>query len=118
MKAKVIYGKVNRYFANDQEVTRAEFDELFPTKINDLLKKRKPQQTLMQTSKAWPRLSDSMAVHPDQIGEAQEMMREKGVPTEYAKDGRMIVRNNAHQRDVQKALGYINRDAGYGEVTG
>ena len=116
-RGRVIFGngrtKKDRYFVNDVEVSKAVYDAAFPAQFTG-----KAPETVNKTSKAWPRLSDSMGVHPKQRKAAYEKSVEQGCPTEFAADGRAIIRDNAHQRDLQKVLGVINKSAGYGEVTG
>lgn len=102
-----------------KECTEEEFDAAFPAKIKDLLKTQTPQNTLMQTSKAWPRKSDALGVHPSQKAAAEAQSINFGVPTEFdGKTGQAILRDNAHQRELQKAMGWQNNDAGYAQVTG
>lgn len=121
MKAKIVWGARGKrtYFLGDAEVTKEEFDQACPTKIEDLLATGKVAGTLMETSAAWPRKSDALGCHPKQKAAMEERYRKLGVPTEIdAKDGQAIIRNNAHQRDLQKALGMHNNHAGYGSITG
>jgi len=54
----------------------------------------------------WPYLSDSMACHPEQIPEMVESFRKQGVSVEYKPDGRPIVRDAGHQRQMMRVLGY------------
>ena len=123
MRFKVIFGNgrkiPDRYFVEDKEVSKTEYDAACPSKGKSLLTFQKTPSTIHSSHKAWPRLSDSLGVHPKQKKEAEEQSIMLGVPTEFdAKDGRAILRDTAHQRDLQKALGYHNNDGGYGEVTG
>ena len=123
MRAKIIFGNgrtiKDRYFVNDKEVTKEEYDEACPSKGKCLLTLSEPPCTIHSSHKAWPRLSDALGVHPKQKAAAEEQARKLGVPTEFdAKDGRAILRDSAHQRDLQKALGYHNNDGGYGTITG
>lgn len=102
-----------------KECMEAEYHEAVPRAIDPLLAKQAPASTIMTTSKAWPRKSDSMGVHPNQKEEAEAMYKKLGVPTEVcADDGRLVIRDSAHQRDLQKAMGYRNNHGGYGQVCG
>jgi hypothetical protein len=121
MKAKIVFGVngKNTYFADGKEVTKAEFDELFPTKIKDLLKKGQCATTLMQTSGAWPRKSLAAGVHPSQVEEAYQESVRLGCATQYdRKTGRAIIESNGHQIRFNKAMGLINNDGGYNQVAG
>ncbi len=115
MKFKIVFAKENRYYVNGEEVTKAEFDVICPSKP---LHAGVPPATLMQTSAAWPLLSDSMGCDPTQIDHFQNDSIKRGVPTEFDKEGRAIFLSNAHKRDYAKAYGYPNRDGGYGQITG
>ncbi len=116
---KITYGNPIRYYVEGKEVAKAEFDKVFP---GHPVKGGRVPNTLMETSKAWPRLSDALGVGAGEKAKAEEVFRKKGVPTEFVPDGgggySAVMRNNAHQRDVLKALGMHNNDAGYGQVTG
>lgn len=63
-----------------------------------------------------PLHSEALAVNPKQIPEAIEDARKKGVPTDFDKLGRPIFTSRAHAKAYQKAYGYFNRDAGYGDA--
>jgi hypothetical protein len=118
---KITYGNPIRYYVDGKEVTKSKFDEVFPGHpVKGDCRRR--INTLMETSKAWPRLSDALGVGAGQKEKAEELYRKKGVPTEFVPDGcggySAVMRNNAHQRDVLKALGMKNNDGGYGSITG
>lgn len=59
----------------------------------------------------WPRLSDAMAVHPDQIAEASELSKKKGVPTHYDEWGRPRLTDARHERRYMKAFGFFHRNS-------
>ena len=63
----------------------------------------------------WPILSDAMGVHPRQRQKAYEESVAKGVPTEFAHDGRAILRDRTHRAKFIKALGDHDHDGGYGD---
>lgn len=63
----------------------------------------------------WPILSDAVGVHPRQRQKAYEESVAKGVPTEFAHDGRAILRDRTHRAKFIKALGYHDHDGGYGD---
>jgi len=119
-RAKIVWGSRGKksYFADDKPVSKAEFDRLFPTKIEDLIRTQTPINTLMNTSAAWPRNSDALGCHPNQKEAAQAESIRLGVPTEYTSDGKAVLRDGAHQRDFMKALKMHNRDGGYGGISG
>ncbi len=55
-------------------------------------------------------VSSSVAVHPDQVEEAVESAKRKGVPTEFQRDGRPVFTSRAHQRRYLKAYAMHNND--------
>lgn len=65
-----------------------------------------------QMPAGWPRESLALGVAvPDQIQPMMDHCKKVGVPTEYTPTGRAIVRNPTHQRELTKALGYVDRDS-------
>lgn len=63
----------------------------------------------------WPMLDDAAGVHPSQIQENVEYMRKAGVPTDFHPDGRIVWRDRAHRKAGLKALGFHDRNGGYGD---
>jgi hypothetical protein len=119
MSCRIVYGKPTKYFVDGREVTKKEFDAKTP---HHDIKEAVGVQTLMETSKAWPRKSDAFGVGANQKEKAEEAYKKLGVPTEMVPDGSggysALIRNNAHQRDLLKACKMHNRDGGFGGITG
>lgn len=62
--------------------------------------------------------SVAIGVHPSQVEDAQREAAAVGVPTEYdPKTGDAIFTSREHRKRLCKALGYFDRDAGYGDPT-
>lgn len=61
----------------------------------------------------WPMLSDGMAVHPRQIEAAMAADKAKGVPIEYAADGRAKYVNQGQRNAHLKAHGFHANNGGY-----
>ncbi len=61
------------------------------------------------------KLSDALAVHPRQVKEATESAKMHGVPTDFTRDGRPLIRSRSHQKAYLKAYGFHNKDGGYGD---
>lgn len=61
-------------------------------------------------SKGWPMSSDALAVHPDQVAEFSEDSRKRGVPTDFAPDGRCILTSKAHKDRYMRAYGYHDKN--------
>jgi len=107
-------GKIigSKYYLDGREVSKGEFDREIPDK--SLSDGDFGAATGRSTQS---KLSDALAVHPDQVREASEDARMRGVPTEFHEDGRMVVRSRAHQKAYLKAYGsrWFNKDGGYGD---
>lgn len=90
------YGSPDHFYVDDKEVSQAEYEAAHT-----------PKEIGCPETGNWttPVLSDAMAVHPKQIKDAMDRDKKAGVPTEYAPDGRPIVRSGDHQRRLAKSLG-------------
>ncbi len=95
-----------KYLINGKEVTQEEF--LRDNKLDELLSGEPVQTLLGQSSKGWPRVSDSLAVHPRQAKEAFEQARALGVPTEFNRKGQPIITDPGHQKKLARALGVVD----------
>lgn len=89
-------------------VTKEEFDRILPSKPIAV-------PGAAHSPGAWPMLSEAMGVQPDQIAEAATHARENGVPTDFTPDGRVIVRDRKHRKQLLKLYGYHDNHAGYGD---
>lgn len=94
-----------RYYLENQEVTKAIFDLAFP----DL---PLGGEALSATP---ANISESLAVHPKQVQEAVADAKAKGVPTEFLPDGRPVFTSRAHQKAYLKAYNFRNNDGSYGD---
>jgi hypothetical protein len=116
MKVKIVFGNngKNLYYVDGKELTKEEFDLAVPSKGVSI---GACPNTLMQSSEAWPRKSESLGVMPSQVEAAKANSIKIGVPTEFNKEGQAIMRDNAHQKAYLKAMGYVNFDGMYGQAT-
>ena len=73
------------------------------------------RSTVHSTGAGWPMLSDAMGVHPDQIPEAREHAARHGIPTDFAPDGRAILRSCDHRKRYGELIGMYDRNGGYGD---
>lgn len=83
-----------------------------------LAKKRKQAETSgrIRTRAKWPIESEAMAVDPEDIGKAREIAKRAGVSTEYTRTGEPILRSAAHRRAHCRAMGFYDRQAGFGDA--
>lgn len=69
-------------------------------------------------SAGWPIHSDAAGVHPDDIPAAMAAARERGVPTDFDKEGRPILTGPLHRREYcEKVRGFFDGSAGYHDPT-
>ncbi len=97
---KVVKGEM-KYFVGDREVTAKEFQASFATKPLDVSADAVEHHTAGFTG--YPIQSVALAVHSSQVAEAQADSVRKGVPTEFTKSGRPILRDAAHRKAYLKA---------------
>lgn len=65
---------------------------------------------------AWPLKSDAAGLHPSQIGEMEDFMKSRGVPTSWDRDtGQAIFESRTHRSKVLKVMGLHDQDGGYGD---
>jgi len=67
---------------------------------------------------AWPQVSKAMAnpgMTDAEVRSEQEYLDKAGVPTQYTKDREPIFESRGHWKRYMQAMGYHDRDAGYGD---
>ncbi len=104
MKGRHIFGengKPDRYLIDGKEVTREEYEEAFPDQPLGIFG--------THHAAGWPVISDSLAVHPNQVEEATEDAKKKGVPTEFLPDGRPVMRSKEHFTSYARRYGFRHR---------
>jgi hypothetical protein len=63
----------------------------------------------------WPIHSEAMAVDPEDIPTARKILAEHGISTEYDRAGRPILTSMAHRKAHAEAMGFYDRNGGYGD---
>lgn len=115
MTSRIVYGRINQYFLDGKQVSEAVYRASVESKIQEVLETG--QIARGHHSAGWPMVSDAMAVHPDQIGEAFQRARNAGVRTDFTREGQPIFTSQNHRKEYcQKVEGrVIDRNAGYGD---
>lgn len=116
MRGKISYSSSGKpsYQLDGKQVSQAEFDAAFPSKMEELL--ACGNMLPSHQPGCWPMPgSEALAVHPEQVAEATEDARKKVVPTEFDRQGRPILRDRGHRRDYLRAYSMRDRDGGYGD---
>jgi hypothetical protein len=112
------WGRNPKYFVDDREVTRAEFDAAWESRRG--LRLSRPLEAgdvpLASSGKScWPMKSEAMACHPKQIEEIMKRDRKHGVPTCRDRVGRPILTSRAHRKALMRLEGYHDNNGGYGD---
>lgn len=100
-------GERARYLIDGQEVTKEAFDAAFPDKpIGEFGG---------HLAACWPMVSDTLAVHPDQVQEAMADAAATGTPVRFLDDGRPVFQDREQFRRYCEPRGYYARNGGYGD---
>jgi hypothetical protein len=95
------------YVLDGKEVSREEFLAVFPDKPvgcgNSHL------------SSCWPMYSEALAVHPDQIQQANERAKRHGLDVEYVKGGIAKIGSRNDRKRLLKLEGFHDNQGGYGD---
>lgn len=65
----------------------------------------------------YPMISEALGVHPSQIPAFAKDAADKGIPTEFTRDGGVIFRDRTHRREYCRAYGFFDKNAGYSDPT-
>lgn len=106
----VIYdrmGKNPAYFKDGQVATREEFEAVFPPKPLGVPAVAAPS--------SWPMTSMALAVHPEQVAEANERNRAHGVGVTYDETGLAHVPDRAERKKLLKLEQMHDNHGGYGD---
>lgn len=115
MTTKIIFGSTripNRYFIDDVEVSKEEYDAACENKFDDLA--QSGDMLVAQGPATWPMPFSAIAgVHPKQIAAAMEADRLLGVRTEYNAKGEMRFLDPGSRHKWIKAHGMRDNNGGY-----
>lgn len=96
------------YTLNGVEVTKAEFDAAFPPKELGVPSAAAPS--------CWPMTSEALAVHPDQVAEANARNKRHGVNATYEPGtGMCLIPDRGERKRLLKLEGFKDRSGGYGD---
>lgn len=105
-RGRIVYGRTTRYYLGEAEVTKAEFDAAFPPKEVGECDGHRP--------KCWPMVSEALAVHPDQVDQANERAKKAGIAARYQKGtGLCQIDSDGDKVRLVKLEGFVNKQAGY-----
>lgn len=98
---------------SEQDKTRDALDEFYRS-----LYRRTRSSGRAGGNRPWsrPLASDALAVHPEQIPEAIEDARKKGISIDFDSLGRPLFRDRNHRKRYCRAYGIYDRDGGYSDA--
>jgi hypothetical protein len=95
------------YFLDGQRVTKKAYLKRYP-----LPRPRKGSIVGGTPCKGWPMRSEALAVHPDQVDEANARNKESGVNVQYEPaTGVPIIPDRTERRKLLKLEGMIDKDS-------
>ena len=103
---KYKYGKDGSVIDITPESERKLADEL-ERDAKRIRKGMKPRG--VQRGAKYPIHSEAMGIEPEDIPQAVEILKSKGVSTEYTKTGEPIIRSANHLREHAQAMGFYDR---------
>lgn len=111
MKGKVICTRAgSRYFIDGVEVTQAEYDARFPSKL-----KFDGKAPMVATPYSAGLASKALAVHKSQVEEANARNKLHGIATRYGPDGTAYIPNRSDRNKLLALEGRHDNDAGFGD---
>ncbi len=101
-----------RYWLDGKEVTEAEYEAAFPSKLEELLE---AADVMIEGGGHWPILSDGLGVHPEQVDEANRRNKAAGVAVEYNHKGQAVIPSRGERRKLLRLERCHDKDGGYGD---
>lgn len=111
MNRKIIFHRdgTESYFIDGQQVTQKQYDKLVPAKPIGVLTGKRSKAT-------WPMKSDAMGINPNDAAEAEAVLQQAGIPTEFDREtGQAILTGPAHRKRLAEHYGFYDRNGGYGD---
>jgi hypothetical protein len=101
---------VTLYFVNGVEVTKREFDRCFPDRARELSRTERRRMAKAGAAR-WPLKSTAMAVHPEQVEEANEHLKKNGCASRHDADGRLVIPDGGDRKRVMRLRNALDRDS-------
>ena len=101
---------VTTYWLNGKEVSKAEFDAAFPSKMAELTGGGVEVNAMCRPA-GWPMVSLAMGCLPKQVPEANEFLKKNGSACRHNKDGMMVVPTELERRKAMKLKGQRDNNA-------
>lgn len=115
MAGRVVYHALdpekNRYFVDDVEVTREEWDRRYPSKKIGVT-------GASNQGACWPQKSLAFGVHPKLIKKAMQRNARHGVNVTYDAKGHAIIPDRGTRAKLCRLEGMHDNDGGFNDYTG
>ncbi len=98
--------KPDEFYLDGVQVTEEEFRAQFPERDG---------VPGAPSTAGWPMRSTALAVHPEQVKEANERNSAAGVSAHYESDGTCVIESRSARRKLLKLEGFHDRNGGYGD---
>lgn len=111
-RLKIVFGIPVRYFVNGTEVPEAEYRSAVPCKLQEMVDAATPPDG--HRPGIWPMYSDALAVHPDQVAEANARAAKNNLGVRYETGtGRCEIASDGDKVKLVALEGFVNKQAGY-----
>ena len=98
------------YFLDGKAVSQRTYEKRYPP-----VERTGGRNLMTQSTTAYPKTSDGMAVHPNQREEAMADAKAKGVDTFFNEQGQPVFTSRLHQKQYIARYGFHNNDGGFGD---
>lgn len=118
MRFRVTYGSPIRYFVDDNEVSREEYEAASPKgRLKELF--ASGTTAVSQALACWPMRSDALSCHPNQIAAITERNKKHGITgVSYEADGTCVISDREARRKIMALEGVHDNKGGYGDDHG
>src|SRR5262245_41681570 len=107
MRGKITYNRdgSRAYYLDDKEVTEKEFEAAFPPKPFGA------PELANNTSSCWPMVSEALAVHPEQVAEANARNKKHGIAARYDEGGFCHIPDRSDRKKLLKLEGLVDKNS-------
>lgn len=86
----------------------------YDPKLGEVVEIKMPTRASRRKA-TYPLKSETLGVHSSQRMDAIQESIDVGVPTDFTPDGKAVLESPGHRKRYAEALGYFDKDGGYGD---
>lgn len=101
------WAELPEFYIDGKRVSRRQYRKAFPDQT--------PGARALRGGAGYPKKSVALAVHPDQVKEANDRNERAGIACRYDAEGTCEIPSRAEQKKLVKLEGFVNKDGGYGD---